>query len=81
MIKRKQFSGSLLKTIAMLVLFCGIAAVIGCGGRCDKMKQETRERSGAVTMKGKPLTLLGNELRVGDMAPDVELTANDLSGL
>jgi thiol peroxidase len=40
---------------------------------------EMKERPGAVTMKGKPLTLLGNELKVGDKAPDVELTANDMS--
>ena len=36
------------------------------------------ERAGAVTMKGNPLTLLGNELAVGDKAPDVELLGNDL---
>lgn len=37
------------------------------------------ERPGAVTFQGNPLTLLGNELKVGDKAPDVELLANDLS--
>lgn len=37
------------------------------------------ERSGAVTFQGNPLTLLGEELKVGDKAPDVELLANDLS--
>ncbi len=36
------------------------------------------ERHGAVTMKGNPLTLLGNELAVGDRAPDFELLGNDL---
>lgn len=36
------------------------------------------ERAGAVTMKGNPLTLLGNELAVGDQAPDVQLLGNDL---
>jgi len=36
------------------------------------------ERSGAVTMKGNPLTLLGNKLETGDKAPDVELLGNDL---
>jgi len=36
-------------------------------------------RTGAVTFKGNPLTLLGNELHVGDAAPDCELTGNDLS--
>jgi thiol peroxidase len=30
-------------------------------------------------MKGNPLALTGTEVKVGDAAPDVELTANDLS--
>ena len=37
------------------------------------------ERNGLVTMKGNPLTLVGNEVKVGDIAPDVTLVANDLS--
>jgi thiol peroxidase len=37
------------------------------------------ERSGLVTMKGNPLTLLGPELKVGDPAPDFVVVANDLS--
>ena len=37
------------------------------------------ERSGIVTMRGNPLTLLGKELKQGDAAPDVELLDNDLS--
>lgn len=37
------------------------------------------ERTGVITMKGNPLTLTGNELKVGDSAPDVTLVANDLS--
>jgi thiol peroxidase len=37
------------------------------------------ERSGATTMKGNPLTLLGTELKVGDAAPDLEVLDNDLS--
>ena len=36
-------------------------------------------RTGLVTMKGKPLTLVGNEVKVGQKAPDAELVANDLS--
>jgi thiol peroxidase len=36
------------------------------------------ERSGAVTMKGNPLTLTGNEVSEGDAAPDVTLVNNDL---
>jgi len=37
------------------------------------------ERTGLVTMKGTPLTLVGDEIEVGQAAPDVELVANDLS--
>ncbi|MBW1779994.1 MAG: thiol peroxidase [Deltaproteobacteria bacterium] len=37
------------------------------------------ERAGAITFKGNPLTLLGNELKVGDPAPDCELLGNDLT--
>ena len=36
------------------------------------------ERKGAVTFQGNPLTLVGNEVKVGDRAPDVELSDNDL---
>ena len=36
------------------------------------------DRKGAVTFQGNPLTLTGNEIRIGDQAPDVELTGNDL---
>lgn len=38
-----------------------------------------KERTGMITIKGNPLTLMGEELNVGDAAPDVELLANDLS--
>jgi len=37
------------------------------------------ERTGIITMKGNPLILLGNQLQVGDAAPEVELLDNDLS--
>lgn len=33
----------------------------------------------SVTFKGNPVTLLGNEVRVGDTAPDFTVLANDLS--
>ena len=36
------------------------------------------ERPGAVTMKGNPLTLVGNEVRVGDAAPNFTVLSNDL---
>ncbi len=37
------------------------------------------ERTGIITMKGDPLTLMGKELRAGDRAPDFEVLSNDLS--
>ncbi|MEX1017005.1 MAG: thiol peroxidase [Phycisphaeraceae bacterium] len=38
------------------------------------------ERSGAVTFKGNPVTLEGNEVKVGQKAPAVQLVGTDLSG-
>jgi thioredoxin-dependent peroxiredoxin len=37
------------------------------------------ERKGAVTFKGNPLTLVGNEVKAGDKAPDFKALAKDLS--
>lgn len=37
------------------------------------------ERKGAVTFQGNPLTLLGDEIKVGERAPDVELLDNSLA--
>jgi len=38
-----------------------------------------KERAGIVTMRGNPLTLMGNEVRVGDAAPDFVALDNALS--
>ncbi|MHC4497929.1 MAG: thiol peroxidase [Planctomycetota bacterium] len=38
-----------------------------------------QEREGAITVKGDPLTLLGEQVKVGDPAPDCEVLDNDLS--
>tara|TARA_B100000745_G_scaffold295815_1_gene240375 strand:+ start:127 stop:639 length:513 start_codon:yes stop_codon:yes gene_type:complete len=37
------------------------------------------ELANAVTMKGNPVTLVGNEIKVGDDAPNSTLLANDLT--
>lgn len=37
------------------------------------------ERTGIITMNGKPLTLLGKEIKTGDKAPDFEALTIDLS--
>jgi thiol peroxidase len=38
-----------------------------------------QERDGLVTMKGNPITLMGNELQAGDKAPDFVAVDNDLN--
>jgi thiol peroxidase len=38
-----------------------------------------KERKGIVTMKGKPVTLTGNQVMLGQKAPDFEVVANDMS--
>ena len=38
-----------------------------------------KERTGVVTLHGNPLTLVGNEVTVGDEAPDFEVIDNDLA--
>ena len=40
-----------------------------------------KERKGLITMKGNPLTLVGEELKVGNLAPDFVALSNDLSEL
>ena len=37
------------------------------------------ERKGLVTMKGNPVTLVGNEIKAGDKVPNFSIVANDLS--
>ena len=37
------------------------------------------ERDRIITMKGNPLTLVGKELKLGDIAPDFEVLDNDLT--
>ncbi len=38
-----------------------------------------KERTGIITMKGNPLTLLGDEIKVGEAAPDFESLNTDLA--
>jgi thioredoxin-dependent peroxiredoxin len=37
-----------------------------------------KERNGLVTMRGSPVTLLGEEIKVGDIAPDFSVVANNM---
>ncbi len=38
-----------------------------------------KDRPGLITMRGNPLTLIGNEVKVGEMAPDFVVLDNNLS--
>ncbi len=60
---------------AMLFIVAISIATLGC-----KEKTMT-ERKGVITMKGNSLTLLGDEIKVGQQAPDCGLIANDLSAV
>jgi thiol peroxidase len=62
----------------MVVFVCGLVASVallftGC------KENIMDERKGLVTMKGKPVTLVGQAIKVGQKSPDFEVTANDLS--
>lgn len=62
----------------MTICICGLvasAALLFTGCKENIME----ERKGLVTMKGKPVTLVGQAVKVGQKAPDFEVTANDLS--
>lgn len=43
------------------------------------MTDSPTQRTGATTLQGRPLTLLGDEVRAGDPAPDFTAVAADLS--
>jgi thiol peroxidase len=38
-----------------------------------------KERTGIISMKGTPITLMGREVKVGDTAPDFEVIGNDMA--
>jgi thiol peroxidase len=63
------------KIVTLCLLFVVITG-IGCD---QERKEAMKERKGVITFKGGPLTLLGPELKVGQMIPDAALTAPDLS--
>ncbi len=46
---------------------------------CKENAMEEQKRT--VTMKGKPLTLVGNEVKAGNPAPDFEVITNNLSSV
>jgi len=62
------------------LLFLGMMGITAtdCKPTSEERESTMRERTGLVTMKGDPVTLLGNEVKVSQKAPDVELVDNDL---
>lgn len=67
--------------VFLLVSMVTLIAETGCEKPKEGKEKLMQERTGLVTMKGNPVTLVGTEVKVGQAAPDVELTANDLSGV
>jgi thioredoxin-dependent peroxiredoxin len=66
---------------AMLVWGIILGAVVGCHEPKGKKEIDMAERTGLITFKGGPLTLVGNEAKIGQKAPEAELVANDLSAV
>jgi len=63
-------------TLAVLAL--ALACRTSESGLSTNKEKTMTERVGAVIFGGKPATLLGNELKVGDAAPDFTAVGNDL---
>jgi thiol peroxidase len=63
--------------IAMRCLYAMVVAMSLAS--CKESTMEEQKRT--VTMKGNPLTLVGNAAKVGQPAPDFEVIANDMSSV
>jgi thiol peroxidase len=63
--------------ILITVAFVLSIGVILLSNECREKFME--ERKVIVTMKGKPVTLVGTVVKVGQKAPDCEVVANDMS--
>ena len=63
---------------ALAVLALALACRTSESGLSTNKEKTMTERVGAVLFGGKPAALLGNELKVGDAAPDFTAVGNDL---
>ena len=63
---------------ALAVLALALACRTSESGLSTNKEKTMTERVGAVIFGGKPAALLGNELKVGDAAPDFTAVGNDL---
>ena len=69
---------SIVHSCILLASLVGLALLMfGCQATSQAESETTR--SGLVTMRGKPLTLEGEGVRVGQPAPDFVVIANDMS--
>jgi thiol peroxidase len=62
-------------SVATCCLYAIVAAMLLTSCKENAMEEQKR----TVTMKGNPLTLVGNGVNVGQPAPDFEVIANDMS--
>lgn len=64
---------------ALAALACAALLPAGCrrAGERSSAMAEVKERKGVVTARGRPLTLLGPELKVGQLAPAFEVVDGD----
>jgi thiol peroxidase len=66
------------RVVPLLALTAVLACVAGPEDRTTEKEKRMTERVGAVVLGGKPATLLGTELKVGDAAPDFTAVGNDM---
>jgi thiol peroxidase len=64
-------------SVAACYLYAIVVAMLLTSCKENAMEKQKR----TVTMKGNPLTLVGNEVKVGQPAPDFEVVANDMSAV
>ena len=62
-----------MKNLRFIIAASAILFFAGCG------EITMQERKDMVTMKGKPVTLVGQAVKIGQKAPDFEVVANDMS--
>ena len=63
--------------VTLLFLAAAFSISFGATGPVDQFAG-AKERTGLVTAKGEPLTLLGSEVKVGDAAPPFTVVGNDM---
>ncbi len=66
-------------SVRFWIVVTAIVVAAGYAGGGERKENAMKERTGLVTLKGNKVTLVGNEVKVGQKAPDVVLVANDLS--